>query len=91
MEMDGWGRSQSVLSVFFSAGTPRAAVECSLCYNAETLMLLYGFTARSRALSEVREDYAEAFCEPRNAEALRVAGECGISLLKDGKPGRQWK
>lgn len=89
--MDGRGRSQSVLSVFFSEGTPRAAVECSLRYNAETLMLLYGFTARSRALSEVREDYTEAFCEPRNAEALRVAGECGILLLKDGKPGRHWK
>lgn len=45
-------------------------LECSLHYDAKTLMLLYGFIAASGALSAVREDYVKAFCWPRNVKCL---------------------
>lgn len=37
-------------------------LECSLHYDAEALMVLYGFIAGRGALSAAREDYFQAFC-----------------------------
>lgn len=71
----------------FKVGTPRAVLECSLYYDAETLMLLYGFIAGGGALSAAREDYVKAFCWLWNIKCLECTGECVVSLLKDDKSG----
>lgn len=96
MERDGHSRSQSVLSVFFKAGTPRATLVCSLHYDVETLMLLYGFIAGRGALSAARKDYFKALCWLWNVKCSNhphsnFQGEFGgvlqkwASLKEDGK------
>lgn len=54
----------------FKVGTLRAALECSLHCDAETLMVLYGFIAGREALSAAREDYSKAFCWLWNVKCL---------------------
>lgn len=67
-----------------------AVLECSLHYDAEALMVLYGFIAGRGALSAAREDYFKAFCWLWNVKCLdhphsEFQGCLGVPLFKDGK------
>lgn len=48
----------------------RAALECSLYYDAEALMVFYGFIAGWGALNAARVDYFKASCWLWNVKCL---------------------
>lgn len=93
---DGWPQPEPVCLVHvFKVGTLRAMLVCSLHYDAETLMLLYGFIAARGALSAAKEDYFKALCWLWNVKCSNhthsnFQGESGVVLQKMGISLGRW-